>query len=557
MRKKVPSELRIIYIGENKGLQLRKSLKTSNKKEAIRLYASAMAEFDREFELKRVEVDQKDHISQVLLTGRLERLTDTEIDALVWSWWQKRAALRQPNIDAFDLRETLDVIEDDLQAVVAPRADEEDPAKSVADQLLIDVGIVARPRKIGAITTVAKSPLVDRTSAQYRYLCDRVRIALEIECKLARDHLKGERSAPADPVFNPASGLPLRSSGASSPRNVGQLLTAYRSEREKEFGTESTARKFGLLFKVIEEVLGRELPVAEIKREHCVEVMAFLRALPPNATKRFRDRPLKAAKETAELDRLPGLAPKTVGTYMQNLAAILNWAEKSGWDVDVNTKGLVRTREAMVKRRGFTPDELSTLFSELSKLRDVRPTRFWVPAIAAYTGARAGEICQLRVEDVVEEQGVWCLNLTMFDARGRRAIDKRLKTRSSERFVPLHPELLSSGLLTFLDTRKNDVRLFPDLKQGPKGNYSHELSKWFAAFLDRLKMKDPCLVFHSFRHGFRDACRDALIAQETAEALGGWTGENQATRYGDRGRVPVLAEAIARIKYGDFRLSAP
>lgn len=34
----------------------------------------------------------------------------------------------------------------------------------------------------------------------------------------------------------------------------------------------STDRKYGLLFRVLEEVLGRDLPVLSIARSHCVEV---------------------------------------------------------------------------------------------------------------------------------------------------------------------------------------------------------------------------------------------------------------------------------------------
>jgi len=58
-----------------------------------------------------------------------------------------------------------------------------------------------------------------------------VRTALEIEAKLARDHLTGDRSAPADPMFNPASGVPTRSGVAPPHKTLGDLIDAYRHER--------------------------------------------------------------------------------------------------------------------------------------------------------------------------------------------------------------------------------------------------------------------------------------------------------------------------------------
>lgn len=354
VRRKVPIDLRHLFTSD----QRRKSLGTGDRKSAFRLYAPTLTEIEREFELKRAELGRKDNITQALLTAKLERLTEIEIDGLVLGWWVGRAACRQPVVDDFELAETLLEIEADLHAIIAPGPEEGDPATQVADQLLVEAGMVSHTRGVGPFTTLARFPAVDRSSEQFRYLCDRVRIALEIEVKLARDHLTGARTAPADPQLNPANGTPSRPSGASMRMNLGQLLAAYRKERVKVHGEESTARKYGLLFKVLEEALGSSFLVAELKREQCVDVMSFLQALPPNATKRFPRLTLKAAKEKAERDGLPGLAQKTIGSYMQNLAAILHWAENSGWGITSHTKGLVRTGEAKTERRGFTTKEI-------------------------------------------------------------------------------------------------------------------------------------------------------------------------------------------------------
>jgi integrase len=552
VRKKVPIDLRHL----NSGDQVRKSLDTSDLKAAKRLYPDKLNEITRGFELQRENLGWHDKVTQALLTAKLERLSRAEIDGLVWSWWEKRAAARQPRAeDDYELAETLRSIDEDLRDLAAPGADDGDPAERLADQLLAEAGMASKPQKVGGITTVSRLPQVDRTSDQYRYLRDRVRVALEIEGRLVRDFLTGERSAPKDPQFNPAGGAPVRVGVSGEERRLSDLITAYKAERVTLYGEESTSRKYGLLFRVLEDVLGAGLPVSSIRRDHCVQVLSFLQALPPNASKRFPTLSLSEAKEKAKREGLRGMAPKTVGSYMQNLTAILNWAEADGWGCRVNAKGLVETREALVKRRGFEHDELKRVFAGLKEYRKTQPTRFWVPALALFTGARAGEICQLRVEDVVEVGDVSCLNLTVFDATGRRVAGKRLKTPSSERYVPLHPELLAAGFLAFVEGRQADARLFPDLEPGPSGNYSHALSKWFGGYLDRVGLSEPGLVFHSFRHGFRNACRDAEVGDETAEALGGWAGINQATKYGDRGRVPNLNRAIKKIAYGDFRLT--
>lgn len=551
VRKKVPVELRQIIGMES----VRKSLEVRDRRSAQRLYHARMAEIVADFEAQRAALSRQDKLSQAMLTGSLERLKENEIDALVWRWWEGRVALRHPTVEEEDdLSDVLSIIESDIQDVTAPNSTDVDPAAHIADQLLVKAGMAAAPKKAGRIATAVHYPAVDRSTRQYAYLCQRVRTALEIEAKLARLHLTGQGAVPADRMFNPGAGQSAATSSEPDHRTVGDLLDAYRAERVLALGEESTRRKFGLLFQVLEEVVGRQLPVSALRREHCVQVISFLKALPPNANKRFPNMTLTQARDHAVKSALPGLAPQTVASYNQNFSAILNWGQATGWNIKANTKGLELSRKAQVKRRGFTPSELRMIFGALARVREERPTRFWVPALALYTGARAGEICQLRAHDLIPIDDVWCLNLTEFDEDGMRVPGKSLKTPSSERFVPLHPELIAAGVLE-LPLRSSDL-LFSDLQPGRSGHYSEGMSKWFGRFLDSVDLRSRSLVFHSFRHGFRDACRMAEgIPQETIDALGGWTSEGQATRYGDRGMVPVLARAVRKIGFGNFALS--
>jgi len=74
----------------------------------------------------------------------------------------------------------------------------------------------------------------------------------------------------------------------------------------------------------------------------------------------------------------------------------------------------------------------------------------------------------------------------------------------------------------------------------------------YAKAVRKLPNEQPSLVLHSFRHGFRDACRAAGIPEETARALGGWAADNHAARYG--GMVPVLNRPIRKLRFGGFQL---
>lgn len=65
-----------------------------------------------------------------------------------------------------------------------------------------------------------------------------------------------------------------------------------------------------------------------------------------------------------------------------------------------------------------------------------------MPLLGAYSGARLSEICQLRVEDITEANGIWCMKI-MPEAGS-------LKTLGSERVVPLHPAVIEAGFLQFV-----------------------------------------------------------------------------------------------------------
>jgi integrase len=378
-----------------------------------------------------------------------------------------------------------------------------------------------------------------------------VRLAVELlKARVRVDQLMEQRQA-GEIVDAPLS------VGTAPPRpppagiTVKALIGAYRKAREAEHGAESTARKYNHVFRALEEALGSDLLVRSVTRTDCRAVRDLLRRVPVRASKRFPGLSLADAADASEAAGGASLAPSTVDIYLENLSAVMNFAVKEGW-AEANPAAGLRTRSApTVRRRGFTNEELPAVFDGLAGFRQSRPWRFWVPALALYTGARAGELCQLIKSDVVTTMEGSYLDLSLYDADGVRA-DKRLKTRASERRVPLHPGLISSGFLVFVAGISGGAdRLFPELNEGPNGGFSHGLTRWWARYLDGIKLDAPSLTFHSFRHGFADAGRRAGLAGETIDALGGWAAVGQRAQYGDRA---AMARDIAKIEYGEFAL---
>ncbi len=546
VRKRTPMEI-VAVVGKE---SIRRSLGTESKREAIRLYPIKMAEIELMFARARDELRSMPAKRAAIATGCIDALGRGELENLVRDWWNGRSAIRQPSPDDdTGIQGAIEAIEADQALGSQAREEGRDLATDMADRLLVEAGAASRPLKLGRIKTAVHYASVDHDGPAFRRLRSLVAEGLRHETMLARDHLTGEARTPAHPIFNP-----MGHAGEEHRGTVGDLLDDYRAERERLHGTESTARKYGLLFRLIEEEWGRELPTSQITRQRCAHLVAFIERLPANGTKKFPRLTFAQSIVAADDGDHKRLAPNTVRSYVQGLCTILRWGALHGYGVTVKTEGLKPKREAEVERRGMTPDELRTIFRHLAAFRIEAPHKFWIPALAAYTGARAGELCQLRTEDAVTVNGVRCLNLTRFDRTGRAVEGKRFKNRNSERILPIHDELLAAGFEDYVRSCGKTDRLFPGLTRSAKGSYSDNFSKWFGRFMDGVGLRDASLVFHSFRHGFRDACRMADIPDDTANALGGWAAINQGQRYGDRTAVPLLHRALQKVQYDDFSL---
>lgn len=127
--------------------------------------------------------------------------------------------------------------------------------------------------------------------------------------------------------------------------------------------------------------------------------------------------------------------------------------------------------------------------------------QFWIPIIALYTGMRLDEIAQLHLDDIKQDdEGIWVVDVNADE-------EKKLKTPSSKRLIPIHPFILDElKLHKYVEHLKHQgvSRLFPELNKRRDG-YSQAVSKWFntsykikCGIVEDGRKKD----FHSFRTTF-------------------------------------------------------
>lgn len=148
----------------------------------------------------------------------------------------------------------------------------------------------------------------------------------------------------------------------------------------------------------------------------------------------------------------------------------------------------------------------------------------WVPWLCAFTGARVGEIGQLRKQDVRFEGDCWVIRIT--PEAGTVKTDEA-------REVVLHPQLVELGFVEFA-TKSAEGPLF--ISPGTTGDVLGPLQglKNRLAEFSRNLVPDPNVApNHGWRHRFKTVGMEAGIETRILNAVQGHTGQTVSDEYGD------------------------
>lgn len=305
-----------------------------------------------------------------------------------------------------------------------------------------------------------------------------------------------------------------------------------------------------------------DLRLGTITRDKAREFRDALAKLPTRLPERLRRLSLPRIIERSDVGALPAPHANTVNKSLTLLSAITTATERDGLLDDVagftnpfgRTLKLTADRRQAEGRQPFSDADLKAVFSCPVYTAKRRPVggggeaAFWLPLIGLLTGARQGELAQLRVEDLRQDlgSGIWFLDIGTSGGR-------TLKTATSRRKVPVHPTLEKIGLLRYRQslTAKGAAfgsSLWPDIRSDSAGRVSGPWSKWFNRYLrDVAGLTDERLVFHSFRHTFKRMARDAGLSEEMHDALTGHSAGGVGRSYGFGFGLEAMASSIARI----------
>ncbi|MDP2784717.1 MAG: site-specific integrase [Sulfurimicrobium sp.] len=337
---------------------------------------------------------------------------------------------------------------------------------------------------------------LDPTSPEFRAAC---REYLKIDTqhlRIERQRTVGDYSGDQTlPVAPPQSSL--ASTPTSTDKKLSELVDDYIAEARSNWSAK-TEHSFKASFNVMLEVIG-DMPSATFGFAAARQYKTALMKLPANRSK-MRGLQGLSVEQLISGDYGPTLAVKTVNQHLSLMSQFNDWGVRQGYFDKSYAQGLLLkgTKSDKEQREVFSQADLSKIFnSETYQKRAFRESyQFWLPLLGLFTGARIEELCSLHCEDIVEEEGVLCLSIN-------EQHDKKLKTKSAVRLIPLHPKLIELGFLDFVNHRRqrNNTRLFMELAKLRDG-YSQTASKWFGRFKRRCGITEETRVFHSFRHGF-------------------------------------------------------
>ncbi|MBR1276535.1 site-specific integrase [Bradyrhizobium sp. AUGA SZCCT0283] len=400
---------------------------------------------------------------------------------------------------------------------------------------------------------------LDRQSGAYP------RLGIEVLRAYVRALQAIEQRNAGEPVPTPQLVTP---STAAASGTLKEAFEGWKKERERP---EGTVHEYGRAIDMFIQLHGN-LPILEIKRSHARTFREALQLVP----KSRKGTLLKASlPELSDYGRVhptvQKVSPGTVNKQLGAAQAVAGWGRHNGlvpedafWSDPFEE---MRLDEEQSQREPFDARDLQTIFNAPLFTEHKLPVGakgdagIWLPLLALFAGARQAEYAGLRVSDIREDSETRVP--LMWFTRDTKA-GRRLKTKSSERVVPVHPQLVKIGFLNYVAERRKDGEqawLFPTVAPDQKGAL-RAWAKWWGRHLrDHVGVKDTNKVFHSFRHGFQDALRQATPDEELRDALAGRSsGKSVSRRYGakamlERWGVKALKSAIDKINYPGLDLS--
>ena len=321
------------------------------------------------------------------------------------------------------------------------------------------------------------------------------------------------------------------------------------------------------------EIIGN-IPVSLLSKEDIRTYIKTHIKLPINRRKNPRYRDL-SIDEVMKLKDVKPQSRVNVNKCLTRLTTFMRFGVSQGYIKENYIDGMkipISKKEERKKREPFSPEDLVKILNpktylnwtiDYKKISSNQYTTFkttknvklgtpyyWSFLVGIFTGMRTNETSQLRVDDIVKEGNVWMIIID--ETQG-----KRVKTTSSIRKVPIHPQLISLGFIKYVEILKSNGvdRVFPELTKERDG-YSSKISRHYnEKFLQSVGVwKKNVKVLYSTRHTFINRCYNKGVDRDIIKQIVGHEPDFTMDVYGGNPFTPQqLYQGISKVTYSNIR----
>lgn len=309
-----------------------------------------------------------------------------------------------------------------------------------------------------------------------------------------------------------------------------------------------TAKEHAPKLRELVELVG-DIPVGAVTFDLLIKrYRNILPRIPINRVKRFKDKPIDALLDE-ELDIADRLSGRTCDERIGTIKTFFRWARTQ--HSTIMQANPAAELEGFPKNTPmgtpFSDDQLAIIFAPSSFGQG--PTyAYWGPLIALFTGARVGEIAQLRAKHVCQIEGRWCFDLG--------DPELQIKTAASQRRIPIHKSLEELGILEHANTLADgdkDALLLRDINvdQARPGKY---LSRWFSEYRQHRfpKVEPRSMTFHDFRDTMLRRAERASKDYPAIDALLGHSAKGEKRNYRPANLEYEIGEVAAVVDAVEF-----
>jgi len=538
-RQRIPLDLRPHFANRD---YIKRSLKTRQLKDAKTIAKMLTYKTEKLFFHMRSGMLSKKQIKELVSSYYNETINEMEESRAEGHYSYSERELKEP---ITPLGSTLDEL--NMETLKSVQADQRQ-ALTTADYSGIS--------HIAKLLLTEKGLVVDEQSTEFKSLCrECLKASIDIiqyeTDTMYGDYSKREETSKYTPTKQPVEPVSSTSKNSQKAITLEQLSNEYLRDVSLNKGVkEKTQKEYESIFRTVFRVIDKDTLVSDIDRTMMLDLKETLKKLPANLhhNKAYRDRPID---EILSMPIKKPRAQRSVEKMLDKMSGLFQWGIKSGMTTFNPAHGLRDRdrRKDSEQKDAYTVTDLETWFTSKIYTEDkynTKPYHLWLPLLAAYSGLRMNELCQLYVDDVYKVEEVY-----VFDINENRE-DQQLKNRNSTRLVPIHSLIIESGFLKYVETVKasGEVRIFHQLSRKHYEKYSDTYSRQLAPIrkeLGFIEKKD----FHSFRHTFTSALKFANVPETIAGQLVGHAGGETITytRYGKGHPLDQLKEAVEKVNY--------